>query len=174
MERIISAFLLLTALGCQTNKHTCPTDPQTDKITVLISQLDAAGKKTINLTESAEYEVSFSILKGDGVVAPKLTTHPKQWASLNSAVNFRNLEQKAQILIEDEEIEINCEPGFHIKLMVVPLEDGLVHIKGAYALSERSERNLTKQKELFPFSAYCRLEETITLYELKTILEPVN
>ena len=101
-----------------------------------------------------------------------LTLKPNEWDSMGVGEDVKGVEQTARILIGNEIVELNCEPGTRMVLKATPMENGMVELKGAYALSRSNETNLMKQKKIFPFTVHCKIGETTTIFEVKTKLEP--
>ena len=169
MIRILTLLTILTCVGCQTTKHTCPIIPQTEKVTITTQRFNSRGMIANSSEKNPDYEVQLHIYKENKVAgAPKLTTKPNKWANIDVALDIKPIDQTANVLIEDEIVSINCEPGIHLKVKVIPLKENMVHLKGVYALSKAPGKNLLAQKEIFPFSIYCELGEKTTLHDVLT------
>jgi hypothetical protein len=169
MKRIFLLLTLLSSLGCQTAKHTCPIIPQTDKVTIKAQGINKRGMIATPSEKNPTYGVQLHIYKENKVAsAPKITTKPNEWGNIDVALDIIPIDQRANVLIEDEIISINCEPGIHFKVKVIPLKDDMVHLKGVYVLSKAPENDLMAQKEVFPFSIYCKLGEEVTLHNVVT------
>ena len=146
MIRILTLLTILTCVGCQTAEHTCPIIPQTEKVTVKTQRINNRGMIANSSDKNTEYEVQ--LYKENKVAsAPKLTTKPNEWANIDVAIDIGPIDQTANVLIEDEIISINCEPGIHLNVKVIPLKEDTVHLKGVYALSKAPGKNLMAQKE---------------------------
>ena len=172
MKRILLLLSLLPTLGCQTAKHTCPIIPQTEKVTIKTERINSRGMIATSSEKNPKYEVELHIYKESKVAsAPKLTTKPNEWANIDVAIDIRPIDQTTNVLIENEVISINCEPGIHLKIKVIPLNNDMVHIKGAYVLSKAPGKNLMAQKEIFPFSIHCKLGEKTTLHNVITKMD---
>ncbi|MDF7801197.1 hypothetical protein P4C99_17095 [Pontiellaceae bacterium B1224] len=167
---LLSIILLIS--GCQTAQHTCPSTPQTEKITAQVKLVHSNTKDVSEWGEKVFAQVRLNIYKEGKIVArPIQNLKPNEWKSADIAIDIKHLNQTIKIQIEDEVIEMNSEPGLHLMLKVVPMDGNMVHLKGAYILSERTETNLMKLKEVYSFSAHCKLNEEITLYEVTTQID---
>jgi hypothetical protein len=160
---------LLVTLGCQTPKHQCPVDPHTQLITVVPTLVNTRGVPVNSWGHKVNCRVAFKIVKeGKVAKASIMTLQPDDWDSTDISIDVRGIDQTASVLIEDEIVEINCEPGWHIKIKATPISNEEVYLRGVYSLSKSSNRDLTKLKEVFPFSVKCKIGETNTIYQIIT------
>lgn len=173
MKHIFTALIILTTCGCQTTKHTCPVAPQTQKATVSVTPSDNQGNEFDRITDDTFLKFEFKLIKTNGSQEfSNIIIKQNIWASMERDIDIHGIEQKAKLQIDDEIIELNCSPGFHVKVKAIPLGENKVRLKGAYVYSDQKEKNLMKPKEIMSFNIITETGKTISLYELETKFEP--
>lgn len=169
MKHIVTSLIILAICGCRTAKHTCPVDPQTQKVTVSVTPCDRSGNALDTISGESILTFKLAVTKTSGVAkSSTITLNRNQWATLDIDIDIFGLEQIATLQVDDEAFEIDCSPGFHVKVIAIPLDESRVRLKGAYVDSDINERNLMKPKEIMAFNLIAEAGKTNTLYELET------
>ena len=177
MKKIITLLALISTFGCQTKNNTQIQPPlMLDQvITLTVKQVNQRGFEANTQDENTSYDLELRTHTPEGkLIVPKISLTPNKWGSSDGGIDIKGFNYIARVLLDDEMVEINCEPGLHITAKAEPLGNGMVRLKGIYVYNKMQNNVLTKQTPVYPFNVICKSGEPTIIYEIKMELEPVN
>ena len=170
MIRIITLLMILTCVGCQTAKETSNYnfEPKPKTITLLVEPENPFKDTNV-------YSTQLTVKTVDGKLAcPRVTKSANQWGTKSNVVDIQGFSYTTKALIGDELVEIDCEPGMRATVKTIPLENGLVRVKGMYVYNRLQNKNITNPTTVIQFNVIVKVGEPTVIYEMKMELEPVN
>jgi len=177
MKKSIILLALVSAFGCQTknNPQDQPSPMLNQIITLTVKQVNQRGFETNTQDEKTSYEVKLRTLTSEEKpIIRRMSLTPDKWGKSDDFSDIKGFSYTARVLLDDEMVEINCEPGLHFIAKAEPLGNGKVRLKGVYVYNEMQNKILTKQVPVYPFNVICKSGEPTVIYEIKMELEPVN
>lgn len=175
MKKIITLLALIFALGCQTKNKTQAPLMLNQAITVTVNQVNHLGFAVSTQDEKTSYELELTTLTPEGKpIIRKISLTPDKWGKSDAFSDIKGFSYTARVLLDDEMVEINCEPGLHFTAKAEPLGNGKVRLKGIYVYNKMQNNVLTRQAPVYPFNVICESGKPTVIYEIKMELEPVR
>jgi len=177
MKKIITLLALVSTFGCQTkNQLESQESPRSNQvITLTVNQVNHLGYEVNTQDDNTSYDVELRTLTPDGkAIAPKMSLKPNKWGTYDAYNDIKGFSYMTGVLLDNEMVEINCEPGLHVKAKAEPLGNGEVRLKGIYVYNRIKDKVLTTQTPVYPFNVICKTGEPTIIYEIKMELEPAR
>ncbi len=163
MVKCFALILLLFMAGCQSPKPSTGAKALEDTELVFVMATPDGDGYAVEAHWLSFKQMISEDYKIDGVVdvlaAPKISGQPNKWLYAKAASYWSDYTAEAVYPVGAEMVDVSVQPGLHFKVMVEPLENERIRLKGIVLLSKAV--NDEWEVDGVPFNVECKIGEPV-------------
>lgn len=169
--RWLVPLIALVCLGCQST----PPSPKVNGLGTRPKSIIAVIKPATYPFEVAEpsYLIQLLVENVDGRKSRLNLLHSvNEWGETSDIPEIYGFRYATRVLIDDEMVEIDFEPGMRSVMKIIPYDEKHVRLKGLYTFNPERSKKYELPATVIPFNAIVEIGEPTWIYEIDLKYQP--